>query len=158
MPLPSNDIITMMKDAAWHAELSGDETGMRDYIERKYPHASPYQRRRALELATQAIGVGLALRTLGPDTPLKVALRDARAPAPEVGVRVRLTTGHLGTRPGFKTSAPEYLTFYIPMRWDQTIREVMGAIREFMAVRGYTEAEIQPIDYEFVGPTLFPIT
>jgi hypothetical protein len=65
VPLPSNDIITMMKDAAWHAELPGPgEAGMRDYLERQYPHASPYQRRRALELATQAIGVGLALREL----------------------------------------------------------------------------------------------
>lgn len=129
---------------------------MRDYLEEHYQHASPYQRRRALELATQAIGVGLALRELGPDTPLSVALRGARAPAQEVGVRVRLTTGHMGTRPGFSSPIAPYITFYIPMRWDQTVREVMGAIRDFLAVRGYTQEEIGPVTYEFVGPTLFP--
>jgi hypothetical protein len=181
VPLPSNDIITMMKDAAWHAELPGPgEAGMRDYLERQYPHASPYQRRRALELATQAIGVGLALRELGPRDVLRTGLQGARAPAQTVGVRVRLNYSSAVPEPGYKGKRPEWVTKYVPMSWDATVGEIGEAIREMLTIAGYSEDQIKAIVkagqrtaeavaketgreyygqwWEFVGPTLFPIT
>jgi hypothetical protein len=180
MPLPRTEIITMMKDAAWHAELTGDESGMRDYLERQYRHASPYQRRRALELATQAIGVGLALRELGPRDVLRTGLQGARAPAATVGVRVRLNYSAAVPEPGYKGKTPEWVTKYVPMNWDATVEEIGEAIREMLTIAGYSEDQIKAIVkagqrtaeavaeatgreyygqwWEFVGPTLFPIT
>lgn len=181
MPLPSEDIIKMMKDVAWHAETSREgEAGMRDYLEREYDHASPYQRRRALELATQAIGVGLALRELGPRDVLRTALHEARAPAATVGVRVRLNYSSAVPEPGYKGKRPDWVTKYVPMSWDATVGDIGEAIREMLTVAGYSDAQIKAIieagqrtaravatdtgrDYygqwwEFVGPTLFPVT
>lgn len=181
MPLPSRDIQTMMKAAAWHAEITGDEAGMRDYLEEHYGQtSSPYQRRRALELATQAIGVGLRLREADLPDELRIGLANARAPAQTVGVRVRLNFQDIGTRPGFSSPAPQFTDRYIPMRWDQTVRDVGAAIRDMLSVLGYTAAEIAAIEWagaraggagdperqdsytgawwEFVGPTLFPIS
>lgn len=181
MPLPSTEIQRMVKAVAWHAEVSPEgEAGMRDYLEEHYPHASPYQRRRALELATQAIGVGLALRELTGPTPIRVALRDARAPAQTVGVRVRLNYSTAVPQEGYTGSRPDWVTKYVPMSWDQTVDEIGAAIREMLEIAGYTEAQIASIEaagartaraaaeregreytgawWEFVGPTLFPIS
>lgn len=182
MALPSNEIQYLMKAAAYHAEVSGEgEASMRDFLEQNYrDQSTPYQRRRALELATQAIGVGLRLRELNPQDELRAGLHFARPPAPTVGVRVRLNYSDARMQPGDDRRPADWVTKYVPMSWTQTVAEVGAAIREMLEIAGYTEEQIKAIMeagartaadaaeregrqyagawWEFVGPTLFPIS